>query len=179
MDSNPRQLSKSIEGILLLSSLCAFALSQVGCAGYQGGPQSLYRSDVRSVHVAMFDSNSYRRFLGQRMTEAVIKQIEVTTPYLISDPQFADSIVQGKIIRETKRSAGDNRFDEPRDVQVACRVEVTWTDRSGTPLMQKQLLRIDNDENFIPEAGQSLTTAQQKLIEKVAREIVGQMEMPW
>ncbi len=113
------------------------------------------------------------------MTEAVIKQIEQGTPYLISDPQFADSFIQGRLVRETKRSVGDNRFDEPRDIQVAWQVEVTWTDRSGTPLMQKQLVRINNDENFIPEAGQSLTTAQQKLIEKIAREIVGQMEMPW
>ena len=159
--------------------LLALYLFSVGCAGYQGGTQTLFRNDVRSVHVAIFESESYRRFLGQRMTESVIKQIELGTPYLISDPQYADSFIQGKILRETKRSVGDNRFDEPRDIQVAWRIEVTWTDRSGTPLMQKQIVRIDNDENFIPEAGQSLSTAQQKLIDKMAREIVGQMEMPW
>lgn len=163
----------------MVLALCTLTLSFAGCAGYQGGAQSLFRSDIRSVHVAMFESESFRRFLGQRMTEAVIKQVELGTPYLISDPQFADSFIRGRILRETKRSVGDNRFDEPRDIQVAWRVEVTWTDRSGTPLMQKQMIRIDNDENFIPEAGQSLTTAQQKLIEKIAREIVGQMEMPW
>lgn len=166
-----------IVGIALLLTALPFAFS--GCAGYQGGSTAFFRSDIRSVHVAIFESDSYRRFLGQRITEAVIKQVELGTPYLISDPQFADSFVRGRLIRETKRSVGDNRFDEPRDIQVAWRVEVTWTDRSGTPLMQKQLIRIDNDENFIPEAGQSLTTAQQRLIEKLAREIVGQMEMPW
>lgn len=163
----------------LISMVSAACILQMGCAGYRSGASTLFRNDIRSVHVQMFDSDSYRRFLGQRITESVIKQIELTTPYLISDPQYADSFVQGRLIRETKRSIGDNRFDEPRDIQVAWRVEVTWVDRSGTPLMQKQSVRIDNDENFIPEAGQSLSTAEQELVEKIAREIVGQMEMPW
>ena len=45
--------------------------------------------------------------------------------------------------------------------------------------MERQLLRVNNDVDFIPEGGQSLTTAQQELINRMAREIVGQMETPW
>lgn len=153
--------------------------SHVGCAGYQVGGQQFFRNDVRTVHVRIFESDSYRRYLGQRLTESVIKQIELNTPYTLTEPELADSFIRGRIVRETKRSVGDNRFDEPRDIQIAWRVEVTWVDRAGTPLMQLQSLRIDNDENFIPEAGQSLSTAQQNLIQHVAREIVGQMELPW
>jgi len=58
-------------------------------------------------------------------------------------------------------------------------VEVDWTDRAGTPLMQRQSLRINHSADFIPEGGQSLVTAQQEVIERIAREIVGQMETPW
>ena len=74
---------------------------------------------------------------------------------------------------------GENRFDEARSVGVGWVVEVDWVDRAGTPLMQRQTVRISEDAVFIPEGGQSLTTAQQEVIERVARQTVSQMQTPW
>ncbi len=162
-----------------LAILFVLAGLQFGCAGYQTGSQIMFRNDVRTVHVAIFESDSYRRFLGQRLTEAVVREVELNTPYLVTPPETADSFIQGRIVRDTKRVDGVTRSDEPRNIRVAWRVEVTWVDRTGNPLTARQSIRIDNDENFIPEGGQSLTTAQQRLIEKIAREVVGQMENPW
>lgn len=161
---------------LLLASI---ALAQVGCRGYHLGNQFLYRSDIRTVHVASFESDSYRRFLGQRLTEAVVKEIELKTPLTITDPQISDSFIRGRILRDTKSVVGENRFDEPRSLSVGWVVEVEWVDRAGTPLMQRQSLRLTEDEVFIPEGGQSLATAQQQVIERVARHVVSQMQMPW
>ena len=161
-------------GTLLIVAITAVSL--VGCAGYHMGNQFLYRNDIRTVHVPVFESESYRRFLGQRVTEAVIKQIELNTPLTIAEPAVADSFVQGKLIRDVKRKVTEDRFDEPRVLQVQWLLEVKWVDRAGTPLMERQLIRINNDVDFIPEGGQSLATAQQELINRIAREIVGQME---
>ena len=148
-----------------------------GCAGYHVGSQFLYRSDIRTVHVAIFESDSYRRFLGQRLTEAVIKEIEESSPLTITEPQLADSFLRGRIVNEDKIVAGENINDEPRSLNVSWRVEVSWVDRAGVPLINRQTLRINRDATFIPEGGQSLSTAQQKVIERLARDIVGQMEM--
>ena len=164
---------------LLLACTAFVLLANVGCAGYHAGNQFLYRSDIRTVHVPVFESDSYRRFLGQRMTEAVIKRVELATPLTIADPAVADSFIQGKIIQDVKRVATEDRFDEPRVVQVQWLLEVRWVDRAGTPLMERQLLRLNNDVDFIPEGGQSMATAQQELIDRVARQITGQMETPW
>ena len=153
--------------------------SWVGCAGYHLGNQYLYRSDIRTVHVAMFESDSYRRFLGQRTTEAVIKEVEVSTPLTITNPQIADSFIRGRILQDRKSVVGENRLDEPRSLGVEWVVEIDWVDRAGTPLMQRQTVRISEDVVFIPEGGQSLTTAQQKIIERVARQTVSQMQTPW
>ncbi len=154
-------------------------LSLMGCRAYQVGSPSLHRFDVNSVHVSIFESDSYRRFLGQRLTESVIKDIELNTPYRISSAELADSFLTGRIIRDQKRVLIETTNDDPRDIQATMRVEVTWNDRSGVPLMQRQLLRIKRDVDFVPEAGQSLTTAQQELIDRIARDIVNQMEAPW
>ena len=55
--------------VLVLS----FLVTLTGCKAYQFGASTMYRFDIQTVHVAIFESNSYRRFLGQRLTEAVVK----------------------------------------------------------------------------------------------------------
>ena len=45
----------------VISVLC---LSLAGCAGYQVGNQSLYPSHIHTVYVPIFESNSFRPFLG-------------------------------------------------------------------------------------------------------------------
>jgi hypothetical protein len=150
-----------------------------GCAGYHLGNQFLFRGDIRTVHVSMFESESDRRFLGQRLTEAVIKEVESRTPLTLTDPQITDSFIRGRIVRDTKRVVGENRFDEPRSLAVGWMVEIDWVDRAGTPLMQRQTIRLTEDSVFIPEGGQSMSTAQQDNINRIAKQVVSQMENPW
>ena len=166
--------------VLLLPVLVASVLvTSVGCAGYHLGNQYLYRSDIRTVHVAMFDSQSHRRFLGQRFTEAITKQIITSTPLTITEPAIANSVITGRLVRESKSVTGETVTDEARSLDVANRIEFTWVDRAGTPLMPRQTVRIDFDAELIAEGGQSLTTTQQENIDRIAREVVGQMETPW
>ena len=68
-----------------------------GCAGYQVGNQQLFDNRVRSVHVSIVESESHRRFLGQQLTEAIVKQIELDTPLQIADAGLADSFLRCRI----------------------------------------------------------------------------------
>jgi hypothetical protein len=157
-----------------------------GCAAYRFGHQSLYRPDVRTVHVPVFESESLRRGLGERLTEAVIKEIEKRTPYKVVSSPNADSVLTGRITRETKRVVASNRFNDSRDIETEFTVEVRWMDRHGELLMQHSglplpQLHIDvsTASEFLPEAGQSLAASQQVAIERLARDIVSQMEIWW
>ncbi|HMP68372.1 MAG TPA: LPS assembly lipoprotein LptE [Pirellulaceae bacterium] len=155
-----------------------------GCKAYQIGKYQLghanmYRQDIATVHVAMVESGSFRPFLGQRVTESVAKAVEDRTPFRLADAAVADSFLRVNIINDSKRAAGLDRFDDVRNVAIGLVVEATWTDRRGVPLMERQLLRLDNGVNFIPEGGQSMTTAQQELIDRIGRQVVGHMEFPW
>ncbi len=164
---------------LVVAAVVGIVISSVGCRGYHLGNQYLYRSDIRSVHVAMIESQSHRKFLGQRLTEAITKQIISSTPLTITEPALADSFITGRLLRESKTVTGETITDEARSLDVANRVEISWLDRAGTPLMQRQTVRLDFDAELIPEGGQSLATTQQEIIDRIAREVVGQMEMPW
>jgi len=170
-----------------LSAFCILTSTFLtGCAGYQIGQRSLYRPDIRTVHVPMIRSNSFRRNLGEKLTEAVVKEIELKTPYKVVDDVSADSVLNVHLVSESKRVLAENRFDEPRDIETDFFIQVSWIDRRGDLIMshndipaQPLLVGISQSANFVPEGGQSLATAQQEAIQRLAEQVVGQLELAW
>src|SRR5947208_5806674 len=157
-----------------------------GCAGYQIGNRALYRPDVRTVHVPVIQSDSYRRYLAERLTEAVVKEIELRTPYKVVDSASADSVLNLRLVSDSKRVLSNNRFSEPRDIETDFFVQANWVDRRGDLIMSNDnlptaplMVNLGQQANFVPEGGQSLITAQQEAIQKLAQQIVGQMELAW
>lgn len=171
-----------LTGLLAALSLCVLT----GCGLYRFGAASLYPLDVKTVHVPVFESESFRRNLGERLTEAVIKEIESKTPYKVVGDANADSTLVGRIVEDRKRVTVENRNDDVREAETSLIVQVTWTKRDGALLAQNNLLRIDpvtlgvlGSSALVPEVGQSVTTAQQTAIRRIAQQVVGLMEAPW
>jgi hypothetical protein len=168
------------------SVLVLIATSFPGCAGYQLGQRSLYRPDIRTIHVPVIQSDSYRRYLGERLTEAVVKEIELRTPYKVVDSDSADSVLSVRLVSDSKRILANNRFSEPRDIETDFFVQTSWVDRRGDLIMSHDdvpaaplVVNLAQQTNFVPEGGQSLLTSQQEAIQKLAQQIVGQMELAW
>ena len=165
--------------------LSAFCLSLPGCAGYQIGNASLFPPDISTVYVPMVDSKSLRPDLGEALTEAICKQIEAETPYKVVSSPNADSILTAKLIIDTKRTVVLNSFDEPRESEVNYQVQVTWANRKGDTIYQgavplpPAMVTIGAGSAYIPEYGQSYTTAEYSDMTKLAKQIVGLMEKPW
>ncbi len=161
-------------------------LMLVGCATYQVGSESLYAPDIATVYVPMIESDSYRRDLGERLTEAVIKEIELKTPYKVVGTPDADSILAVKLLGDSRHLLAENSFDDPRLSESAIYSEVSWLNRRRLPLAPAQsfalppeLIGMDRMANLVPEVGQSVATSQQQAIERLAQQIVGTMETPW
>ena len=169
-----------------VASYIALLASLAGCAGYQIGNQSLYPAHIRTVYVPMFDSTSFRRNLGEQLTEAVQKEIELKTPYKVVHDAGADSILSGQIVGETKRLVVGSRTGDPREIQVNLRVEVSWIDRFGGVIRQAEpiplppeITDVGASANVVPEVGQSVAAAHQQAISRLAEQIVALMEAPW
>jgi hypothetical protein len=158
-----------------------------GCRAYQFGDQSLYPSYIQTVYVPIFESTSFRHGLGEWLTEAVQKEIELKTPYkVVGSPDGADSVLSGRIVNEGKRMTIPSPTGDTRMGEYHLQVQVRWVDRRGNVLregvpvpLDPALASVGTAVNFVPEMGQSMSTAQQQAIEKVARHIVCLMETPW
>ena len=181
--ANPSRLFlASLSGIVLVGILSLSA----GCASYQVGSQSLYAPDVSTVYVPMIESNSFRRDLGERLTEAVVKEIELKTPFKVVGNPDADSVLSARIVNDTKRLTIENQNDDPRAVEVGMLVEVTWLNRRRAPLrlptsiaLPPEFVSMGQTAPLVPAVGQSVATSQQQAIQRLAQQIVSTMEEPW
>ena len=154
-----------------------------GC-GYVVGPK--HREQVRSIAVPVFSCDDDRRGLGLRLTEAVHKEIERRLPYRIVPSPQADSRLSGRVLAVYKDVLGETRNDDPRTLQMQLAVEVTWTDTRTRQILAKRVVADDSpavtlmtDTRFSPEMGQSMATASQEMIDRMARRIVDLLETPW
>ena len=157
-----------------------------GCAGYQVGTHSLYNNRIETVCVPMFESDSFRRSIAERLTEAVCKRIEERTPYKVIGRPSADSVLTGRLVADSQAVLTKNRHNDVRQKQVSLSVEVVWIDRRGNELRRSEPIPwgmagdgITTSWDMVPEMGDSTVLAQQKAIDRMAEQIVNMMENPW
>lgn len=147
-----------------------------GC-GYR--TDQLFRPDIHTVYVEMFDSKEFRRDLEFTLTEAVKKRIATDTPYRLAPKNRADTILWGEILEERQAAfAPDFRSRQPREKQLTLGVRVRWEDvRTGRMLVDRPVLLQAVD--YLPAAGETERFAQERALDRLAARIVAQMYDEW
>ena len=115
-------------GRTAFATLLLAAIATLGCASYRFGNNTLYAPNVRTVYVPMIQSESYRTTpgvdLGERLTEAVCKEIEKRTPFkVVGSEEAADSVLTGRVVSDTKRMVVESPTDQSRQVEMIRRRE--------------------------------------------------------
>jgi hypothetical protein len=187
---------------LLVLFLLAGCATDYTIFGYHVGSQA--RKDIKTVRVPIFRNMTFYRDLEFELTQAVIKRIQDTTPYKVITDGPADALLAGTIRVGASHVAVQNELNEARSRDFALAVEVSFVDaRTGqdyflpvtqqpplppppadplqpaAPLPTPKPYTITRSANFAQELGQSLATAQQKVINDIAVQIVNMMDMPW
>jgi hypothetical protein len=174
---------------------CAIMLSLVGCGSFGRPPSSrpkeggffgwhIYApfdtSEVKTVAV-FFKSNSFRRDVEKQLTEAVIKEIILRTPYrVVGQHEKADSLLTGTITYADKNLVVEAPTNLPRELNMTINVGVNWTHNPPTEIEDKRPLTIVVETiNFVPEVGETTLGATNHVIQSLAKQIVDMMEQPW
>jgi len=165
--------------------ICSYTLILIhlvfltGCQ--QGGysTDSIYRTDIKTVFVPIFESRSFRRQVEFELTGALTRQIELHTPYkVVSDRSQADTILSGRINATEKVLTQEPGLDRPLENQVVLSVQVIWKDRrSGDLLIDNQEFRVSGDYAALLSAGPE--SAVRQAANELALRIVERMEKPW
>lgn len=160
--------------LLVLAASCV--LSVTGCGYSTVRP---FRTDIHSIHVEMLHSKEFRRELEFRLTEALIKRIEMDTPYRVESRQKADTLLSGELIAVQNRSLGDDfDLDLPREIGSSVVVRFRWQDmRTGEILLERP--RFVYQTSYIPPVGETFSDGMLRALEGMAEEIVEAMEADW
>lgn len=171
--------------IAVLLLLAASGITS-GCAPYRFGSASLFPPGIRTVHVPVVRNDTFRHDLGIRLTEALVREIELRTPYKVTGDPNADSVLNCRFVSESKNVLTETDSDDPRALNAAVAVRASWINRRGELLMQNSIIpegdgaiAFAQEARFVPEAGQSVDTATQAAIVDLAQRIVSQMELRW
>jgi hypothetical protein len=157
---------------------CAFFLliGTVGCGYSTTRP---FSTDIQTLHVEMFHSKEFRRELEFRLTEAIVKRIELDTPYDIVPRTRADALLTGEILGVTNRTFGDDfDLDLPREIGSTVSVRFRLKDmRSGDILVERR--RFVYQTSYIPPVGETFTQGMTRALDGMAEQIVEAMESDW
>jgi hypothetical protein len=162
----------------------AAGLPLAGCAsdphkGYVLG--STYDQGVRTVAVPIFDNTTFTPGLEQMLTEAIVKEIQASTPWRITGRDRADTVLTGVIdmaeLGLLTRTRGTGFVQEQT---LTLRVNFSWRDnRSGEVRVERE--RFAAASSFIPargiagEAGERIEIGQREAVEELARAIVAEL----
>jgi hypothetical protein len=201
-----RSMRPRCRWLSLLGAAVALALpscsadGQLCLFGYTSAPN--YDLSIRTVRVPIFENVTFRRGLEFDLTRAVIREIESKTPWkVVQDCEAADTELVGKIVSRSKAVTIFNQIGEIRDAETYLTVELVWRDLRpghvgeilsgprrgrpdeppealGPPPAQPPVL-VQSIASFIPEVGQSLTSAEKVNVDRLATQIVSMMEKPW
>ena len=159
------------------------ALLLSGC-GYTIG--NGFVPDVKTVSVPIFENDTFRRGIEVQLTEAVQKEIQQRTPYRLAKGLEADTRLTGRIVQVRKDVLGENKFDDPRELQLGLMIVAKWENlRTGEVLAVQEVplsptaIPLTTQTQFAPEMGQSLATGNKDAVDQLARRIVNMMETPW
>jgi len=150
-------------------------------AGYTTAQQ--FPEGIDSVCVPIWNRAKpvYRRGWEDRLTEALVKRIELDTPYEVTTKARADTELTGSIDRISQRVLSFNPdTGRARELEVTFTTSFRWTDlRSGEVILERNNFRIAG--TYIEECGFSEDFFQggEDVVNELAKRIVEQMESPW
>jgi hypothetical protein len=138
-----------------------------------------FPTDIQTVHVEMFQSKEFRRELEFRLTESIVKRIEMDTPYRIAPRHKADALLTGEILKVENRNFGDDiDTDLPRETGSTVVIRYRLQNmRTGRILVERP--RSVYQTSFIPPVGETFTEGMTRAMDGLAEHIVESMESDW
>jgi len=124
----------ALVGLLLLGLLTS------GC-GYTHGKQ--FSKEFHTVAIPIFENKTFEQGLEFEVTEAIIKEIELRTPYKVVSESSADTIIDGTITRAVRnRLSRDKDSGFIQEYEYVIHVNLEWKNlRTGKTLRSRKDLQ--------------------------------------
>lgn len=159
--------------------MIGIAAAAAGGCGYSH--KELFPAEVRTVAVPIFANRSFYQGVEFDLTEAVVKEIELRTPYKVVPADRADTILEGTVVSVdqtllTRQAVGG----VPQEMEVRLVVNYEWKDlHSGRLLRQRE--GFESVGRYIPTrpVSEPYPLGQHEAVQRLATQIVSVMAGGW
>lgn len=169
---------------LVCAMCCAIGAALTGCSsdprsGYSS--TGLYDEERRTIAVPVFDNVSYEHGLEVMLTDAIVKEIQRTTPWRIVSTDSAETTLSGAITNVRMRrvsTARQSGLVQELAYELTC--DYFWKDnRTGAALASRRGFRTVS--TFAPAHGveERIEVGSQGAVEAMARDIVASLRSRW
>ena len=173
-----------MRGAVVCVLMAAMPLALVSCSadpakGYSFA--STYAEGVSTVSVNVFENQTFAVGLEREVTEAIIKEIQRSTPLLVVRDGTADSELVGIITdTEMRRLSVDSITGLSQELAVQITVDFDWKDRRTGRLLTSRR-KFTATDTFVPSrpTGERLETGETRTVQRLAREVVAEMRSDW
>jgi hypothetical protein len=153
--------------LLIAVALCT------GCPGYS--TRTVFRRDIRTIYVEVFDNRTFRRGLEVPLTRAIVAEIKLRTPLAFAPRDEADSILSGELEEFRESSLVKTETDRVLLDRVTAVVRFRWHDRlTQTDIVPPRVVR--ESARIVEMLEDSLFD---RVFEEVAERVVEEMQEPW
>lgn len=159
----------------VLSAMCGCGVT----SGYS--LERAYTSDVRTVSVPVWDNATFSTGLEVQLTEAIVKEIQRSTPWRVTSGASADTSLTGSItdvsLRELSSTRGTGLTEEQL---VSMTVEFEWRDnRSGQLLTSRENFTAGGTFVPAPSSRERIEVGEYGAIDQLARDVVRSLRSAW
>lgn len=168
----PRLTTRSLMLLLLLAAILALP-----ACGYSH--QTVYPKDVTSVRVKLFGNRTFYRGVEFDLTEALVKEVELRTPYKVVSSDAADTVLEGTVVHISQTQLSRRKLGGlPQEMELQMIVDYTWRNvRTGQVLSDRKGLAVVG--RYVPPVDETLHHGQQEAVSKMATSIVSAMAGQW
>jgi len=169
---------------LFVAATCASAALLAGCSatsteGYAA--TSPFPTIYRSVSLPIFRNDTMMRGFDRDLADALVKQVEQSTPYKVRSEASADTILRGTITSiDLLELSKDPNTGLANEMMVRMRVDFEWVDlKTGKRIVARE--GVESSALFVPSypAREPLELGRFAAVEQLARDLVAAMQSKW
>ena len=142
---------------------------------------SVWSDDIRTVSVGVFANATPNSGFEFEFADALIKEIEARTPYKVTAPGRADTIVTGRIQRVEHTQLSKSRVTGlSEEVTVSVTIDLSWTDlRTGETLLELESFTANS--LFVPSnpTQEPIELGEFGVAQRLAHDVVTEMQTDW
>jgi outer membrane lipopolysaccharide assembly protein LptE/RlpB len=161
----------------LLAAPLALAMVAAGCGYHVAGRGAMLPKTWHTLSIPVFANHTLRYRLGQRFTQAVVREFEARTSYrIVPDPRHADAVLHGDMTSiEAVPVLFDSTTGRATTMLVTVHLKVRLEDRTTKKISYRNDDFVFRDEYELSTNPKSFFEEENPALDRMARDLAARL----